>query len=164
MSTCALPRRSRPAGRTRRPDESGAALVEFALVAALFFLMLYGIVVLGMALAVKQSVTAAASEAARSTVGALDRSAAEAAAKTTVANRLSWLGSNYQASDTTIAWVDPGTGACSAAYVPPNWSNASICVTVSIPYRARSIVPPAPLVDKLTPTSVRSTAVVQSVA
>lgn len=163
MSNHALPRGLRRLRRLARRDESGAALVEFALVAILFFGMLYALVVLGMALAVKQSVTSAAAEGARATVGAVDRTAAENAARNTVSQRLSWLGSNYQASDTTIGWLNPGTGQCETAFVPSSWNNASICVTVSIPYRDRNIVPPAPIVEHLTPTIVRSTAVVQSV-
>ena len=57
-------------GRLRRErGESGAALVEFALVIGLFMLILYGLISYGMILATKQRVTNAASEAARSAVG-----------------------------------------------------------------------------------------------
>ena len=48
--------------RCRRGDESGAALVEFALVVGLFVFVLYGLVWFGMMLALKQGVTNAAAE------------------------------------------------------------------------------------------------------
>ena len=50
-------------------DESGAALVEFALVVGLFVFILYGLISFGMILATKQRITNAAAEAARAAVG-----------------------------------------------------------------------------------------------
>ena len=63
-------------GLRRERGESGAALVEFALVIGLFMLILYGLISYGMIMATKQRVTNAASEAARSAVGEANDAAA----------------------------------------------------------------------------------------
>lgn len=149
MNVRALPPRSRPFWRVARRSESGAALLEFAIVAIPFFFILYGLVVMGMAFAVKQSVQSAAADGARSAVG-LDAATAVTTAKSTVNNRLNWLGGNYQATDTTatVGTCSSGTGQC-------------ITVTVTLPYKARHITPPAPLVDSITPKNVKTTAIVQ---
>ena len=53
-----------PAGTRRRArrDQRGAAILEFALVAPLFFLVILGLVTFGMILAKKQSITNAAAD------------------------------------------------------------------------------------------------------
>ncbi len=150
MSDRALPPRSRPYRRLLRRNESGAALLEFAIVAIPFFFILYGLVVLGMALAVKQSVQSAAADGARSAVGIADPTTAANTAKATVNNRLDWLGGNYQASDTTAS-----VGSCAGG------AGQCITVTITLPYKARHVVPPAPQVDSITPTNVKTTAIVQ---
>ena len=86
------PRRGRP--RRLRRDQTGAAAVEFVLVAIPLFFILYGLIAFGMMLALKQSVTNAAAEGARAVVGVIDElarvavhepGAAEAVADTAVA-------------------------------------------------------------------------------
>lgn len=151
MSHRVLPSRA-PIPRSRlRRDETGAALVEFALVFGLFVFILYGLIAFGMMLALKQSVTNASAEAARSAVGISVDADAITKAKQTVADRLDWLGSKYQDSD-TVATV----GFCSGATGPK-------CITVKItyPYSSRPLVPPAPGLGLITPDSFGSTAVVQ---
>ena len=151
MSQRALPSRSRFARRLLRRDESGAALVEFALVFGLFVFILYALIAFGMMLALKQSVTNASAEAARAAVGISDADDAEEKAMETVADRLGWLGDKYQESDTT-ATVD----FCSGTSGPK-------CITVQIayPYSSRPLVPPAPGLGLITPDTFGSTAVVQ---
>lgn len=162
MSNRALPRGVRRIRRPSRRDESGAALVEFALVFGLFVFVMYGLIVLGMALAVKQSVTNAAAEAARSAVGSSDNATAVTTAQTTADGRMGWLGSHYVASsDRSITWFNPSTNACDSAYTPPAAGSATICVSVSIPYKSRGIVPPAPLINHITPSKLTSTAIVR---
>lgn len=158
MSHQALPARPRPPhrGRQGRRDESGAALLEFSLVFALFVFVLYGLIAFGMMLALKQSVTSAAAEGARSVVGVADDPSTPAVdervskAKSTVAQRLGWLGSLYDPADTTAT-----VGTCA--------SSTATCITVTItyPYSTRPLVPPAPGLGLVTPTSFGSTAVVQ---
>lgn len=150
MSHRVLPSRSRVPRRERR-NESGAALVEFALVFGLFVFILYALIAFGMMLALKQSVTNASAEGARAAVGITDEATAISTAKTAVGNRLDWLGGKYQAGDTTAT-----VGFCSGSTGPK-------CITVSInyPYESRPLVPPAPGLGLLTPDSFGSTAVVQ---
>lgn len=60
--------RSATAPPSRRRDERGASLVEFALVATLLFTLLLGIVIFGVLLSKRQVLTQAAAEGARSAV------------------------------------------------------------------------------------------------
>jgi Flp pilus assembly protein TadG len=125
-----------------------------------FVFVLYALVALGMALAVKQSVTSAAAEGARSAVGVPDP---VTTATSTVANRLAWLNGKYVPStDLTIVYFNPGTNVCDSAYAPAaNATGVSLCVTVNVPYKARQIVPPAPIVNGIMPAELKSTAIVQ---
>jgi len=136
--------------RLRRGDESGAALVEFALVVGLFVFILYGLISFGMMLALKQGITNAASEGARSAVG-LTGVAATNKAKATVADRLSWLGPNYSAGDVTVAAPAPCVGG----------SGTCITVKISYPWEARPIVPPAPGLGLVSPEKFGAEATVQ---
>ena len=162
MSQRALSPRLRPLSRSlRRRDQRGAAAVEFAIVAIPFFLLLYGLVVFGMALAVKQSVTNAAAEGARSAVGYnTDEAAAEAKALGTALSRLDWLGDNIEAGDVTVSWYNTTTSTCGAAS-PPSGQTWTICVAIDVPYKAREVVPLAPIISNVTPQHLRSTAIVQ---
>ena len=159
-----------PAGRRslRRRDERGAALVEFALVLIPLFFMLYGLIAFGMILALKQSVTNAAAEGARSVVGVPDDSTTPLVderlekAKTTVAARLNWIGSKYSPSDLQVAWYDPGTQTCNygaASGSPP--SPATVCVKITYPYESRPLIPLAPGLGLVTPATLGSEARVQ---
>ena len=161
MSHRVLPPRLRPLSRLVRRNESGAAAVEFAIVAIPFFLLLYGLIVFGMALAVKQSVTNAAAEGARSAVGyTTDSSAAKTKALTTALARLNWLGSNIQSSDVTVSFYNTSTSSCGSS-TPPSGQTWTICVAIDVPYKAREIVPLVPIVSGVTPAHLRSTAIVQ---
>ncbi len=137
-----------------RGDESGSVLVEFSLVFALFVLVLYGLICFGMILAAKNSITHAAAEGARSAVGAVDDPATVdvdervARAKAKVHESLTWFGSKYEEGDTTATVARCGAADC-------------ITVTVTYPYSARPIVPPAPGLGLVTPSNLSSTAVVE---
>lgn len=141
-----------------RRDESGAALVEFSLVFGLFVFILYGLIAFGMMFALKQSITNAASEGARSVVGVKDDPATPSVdervekAKSTVAQRLDWLDDRYDPASDLAASVEPCAG-----------STTSQCVRVRItyPYKDRPLVPPAPGLGLVTPESFKSEAVVQ---
>jgi Flp pilus assembly protein TadG len=136
-------------------NESGAALVEFALVAGLFAFFMYGLVAFGMILATKQNVTNAASEAARSAVGAADSATAISTAQARVVKSLGTANGRYSIGPGATG---PTTGPCSAAApLGPQ------CITVTITYdlAGHPIVPPAPGLGLVTPNSFTSTAVVQ---
>ena len=133
-----------------------AALLEFSLVFGLFVFILYGLIAFGMMLALKQSVTSAASDGAR----VADRGQAPGrgdpgpglrprAAKVKVAGALGRLGSKYQEGTDFTATVGPcGTSQC-------------ITVKINYPYGSRPLVPPAPGLGLLTPSNFGSTAVVK---
>ena len=157
-------------GRQRRlrRDPSGAAAVEFVLVAIPLFFILYGLIAFGMMLALKQSVTNAAAEGARAVVGVVDDPLTTTVdervkkAQDTVANRLGWLGGKYQASDLTVGWYSSGTNSCSTLPVgisPP--TPPTICVKITYPYDSRPLIPPAPGLGLITPSTLGSEARVQ---
>jgi Flp pilus assembly protein TadG len=136
--------------RCRRGDESGAALVEFALVVGLFMFILYGLIWFGMMLALKQGVTNAASEGARSAVG-LTGAAATTKAQQTVAQRLSWLGSKYSASDVTVGAPAPCVGG----------SGTCITVKIAYPWDSKPLLPKAPGLGFVNVDKIASEATVQ---
>ena len=137
--------------RRPRRDESGAALLEFSLVFGLFVFILYGLIAFGMILALKQSVTNAATEAARSAVGCSSPCDPVSKATTTAQNRLNWLSSSQKAAlqiTPTVATCAGGSGQC-------------ITVVVTYPYKGHELVPPAPGLGLVTPDSISTTSTVQ---
>jgi Flp pilus assembly protein TadG len=127
-----------------RRDESGTALVEFALVVGLFVFILYGLIAFGMILATKQRITNAAAEGARAAVGQTTSAAAISAATARVA----------------------AAGLPSGAFTPSYTTAAcgtNQCITVTITYdlSGHPVVPAAPGLGLVTPSTITSTAVVQ---
>ena len=131
-------------------NESGAALVEFALVAGFFVMILYGLVYYGMALATKQRVTNAAAEGARAAVGAASDSDAQTIAQNRVLALLGTPNGRYS--------VTPVAAPCNAAT-----PTGAKCITVTIAYdwENHPAVPAAPGLNLAPVPSVSSTAVVQ---
>ena len=131
-------------------------MLEFALVAPIFFFILYALVVFGMSLALKQSVTNAAAEGARSTIGVVDNTSTPADervenAKNVALQRLGWLSTSQKASLTitpTVAACTVGTGTC-------------ITVQISYPYDDNPLVPSAPIIKQIQPKVIGSTATVR---
>ena len=141
---------ARLGGRRRPRDESGVALVEFALVVALFVSILYGLVYFGMALATKQRVTNAAAEGARSAVGATDAADAQTRAQNRVVSLLGTPNGRYT--------VTPVAAACdTTAPTGPQ------CVRVTITYDWANYpaLPAAPGLNVLPVNTLGSSAVVQ---
>jgi len=89
-------------GSHDKGGERGAVLVEFSLVVVLFIALLYGLIAYGMAFALKQSMTNAVSEAARSAVGAPGGGEVETA-YVTAEDRLGWLNADRCCQRTTDA-------------------------------------------------------------
>lgn len=143
-----------------RAGERGAAVLEFAIVAVLLMMFIYGIAAYGILLATKNNITHAAAEGARSALSVADLPAATldarriTQAQNTVATRLSYLGSKYQASDTsaTIALCNPSD---------PADTSKCITVTITYPWSSRPIIPSAPGLGIIMPNNLRSTAVVR---
>jgi len=127
-----------------RRSQSGAAAVEFALVAGLFVYILYGLIAFGMILATKQRVTNAAAEGARAAVG-----------QTTDADAIT-------AATARVAAAGLTAGAYTATYTPAV-CGSNHCITVTVTYNlgAHPVVVPAPGLGLITPNTLSSTAVVQ---
>ncbi|MDQ4068972.1 MAG: pilus assembly protein [Actinomycetota bacterium] len=136
-------------------SQSGAALVEFALVIGLFVFVLYGLIAFGTILATKQSVTNAASEAARAAVGAADEASAVGTAQARVVKALGTSNGRYA--------IGPGAGVPSTGPCDTSAPAGPQCITVTITYdlKGHPVVPPAPGLGLVTPDSLTSTAVVQ---
>ena len=122
----------------------------------LFVFVLYGLIAFGMILATKQSVTNAASEGARSAVGAVDDATAVSAAQLRVVKALGNSNGRYKVGPDPAG--TPATGPCD-----PLTPLGPRCITVSITYdlARHPVVPPAPGLNLVTPPSITSTAVVQ---
>ena len=154
-------------GTLFRRDQRGAAAVEFALVIVPLVFVLYGLIAFGMMLALKQSVTSAAAEGARAVVGVPDDTATPAderleKARTTVAARLNWLGSNYSPSDVQVSWYDPNSLTCNYTAIPPSPpAPTTVCVKITYPYSSRPLIPLAPGLGLVTPATLGSEARVQ---
>src|SRR2546421_7217146 len=142
-------------GRFERGDDRGAVAVEFALIIPIFLLFVYGAITFGFALSVKQMVSQAAAEGARSPLGAqmitgdLDQNAAYvrvAAARSSAA-----LGSNAQWATITPAVETPCPNAAAN-------QSATVCVkvTVSYPYAAHPLVPTLPGLGFVIPSTISS--------
>jgi Flp pilus assembly protein TadG len=128
-------------------------MVELALVMIPLMMMLYGLIAFGMVIALKQSMTSAAADAARSAVGAPVGTEASVA-QATVAQRLSWMGSKIQPSDTIATVVDCTT-------IAPDASGHCMQVIITYPYSSRPVVPQAPGLGLVTPSQLTAKAVVK---
>ncbi len=114
--------------RTCRRNRRGAAVVEFAIVAPVFFLLVFGMVEYGRMVMVQQVITNAAREGAR--VGVLD-GAAYTDVQTAVNNYLT--AASISTSATTIT-VTPNPPSSQTTGNP-------VTVTVSIPFKKVSWLP-----------------------
>ena len=146
----------------RKPDERGAALLEFSLVFGLFVYVLYALIAFGFMLSLKNSITHAAAEGARAAIGVTDNPATplvdervEAARARALAS-LDWLGAKIQPSDVVVSPIGSCTNSSSVT---------AQCVTVEItyPYSVRPLVPHAPGLGLVTPDNFKASAVVEIV-
>lgn len=135
----------RALSRRFRRNERGAAVVEFALVALPLFFVLYALIVFGMLLALKQTVTNAASEGARAAVGQATSTAAQTTATNKATSAASWLNS----SGVSVSFPSPSCG--------------TNCITVKVSYNYGSypLVPNLPGFGLVVPSTVESQATVQ---
>ncbi|MBV8161837.1 MAG: pilus assembly protein [Acidimicrobiia bacterium] len=134
-------------------------MLEFALVIPIFIFVLYGLISFGMVLSAKQSIVHASAEGARASLGAVplngqSTSAAEqAAAQQQAQNSVrSALGANGQYAVVTV----PPPTYCSGSSGPQ-----CITVTVSYDYSSHPLIPPAPGLGLVMPSTISSTAVLQ---
>lgn len=113
-------------GGKAHDERRGAALVEFALVAPVFLLLLIGSIEFGRAIMVQEALTNASREGAR--VGVLD-GATTSDVTTAVNTYLS--GMSISGATTSVSPTDPGTTA----------NGTQVTVLVSIPYSTVTWVP-----------------------
>lgn len=138
----------RNARRIAQP-QSGAALIEFALVFILFFMILYGAIAYGVMFAVRHSLTQASAEGARAAlqdVGGVPERMEHA--KLAASDAVSWLGA--------LAPVPQVTAK-------PCTATGYTCVEVSLSYDYAShpIIPPLPGMGIVLPATLAAQATVQ---
>lgn len=121
-----------PCRRNRR----GAAAVEFAMVAPIFFLMIFGMIEFGRMVMVQQILTNASREGAR--LGVLDN-IVESEVVQTVVDYASSGRVNVTSGDVTVVAIDDVTGA-EKAYASSDYGD-SIEVTVTVAFGQVSWLP-----------------------
>ncbi|MTV25044.1 hypothetical protein FTX61_06375 [Nitriliruptoraceae bacterium ZYF776] len=128
----------------RRTEESGAALVEFALVVIPLLLLLIGMITYGLILGLQQSVVHTASAAARAAI-VTPADQIETRIDQVAGQQLSWLGSRGTHVSTTST-----VGPCAAS------GRECVTVTVTYPYKDQPIIPGflgLPVPDRITSTA-----------
>ena len=105
--------------------------MEFAIVAMVFLLFLYGIITYGFIFGLDQSMNHAAEEGARAAISKTTEADAITHAQNTALARLSWLGSRIQTGD-VVATVDDCQN---------DVSMRCITVTITYPWEVRPLVP-----------------------
>ena len=143
--------------RERIRAESGVAAVEFAIVAMVFMVILFGILTYGFIYGLDQSMNHAAEEGARSAISTTTDAAAITEAHDTAMARLGWLGSRIQSSD-VVATVFQGTVG-SDTCDPADATIKCVKVTITYPWSTRPIIPQFPGLP--TPTQMQAIAIVQ---
>lgn len=120
----------------RRNRRRGAAAVEFAVVAPVFFLMIFGMIEFGRMVMVQQILTNASREGAR--LGVLDN-IVESDVVQTVVGYASSGRVNVTSGDVTVVAIDDVTGA-EKPYASSDYGD-SIEVTVTVPFGQVSWLP-----------------------
>jgi Flp pilus assembly protein TadG len=118
----------------RGERERGAAAVEFALLAPVVLLLVFGIISYGYMLSFRQSMSQAATEGARAAAGAPTTALASSAALAAVNDSLGSFGMNCSSSYVTCSISTPTT--CTS-----NTAHKCITVRVSYPYKAHPLIP-----------------------
>lgn len=108
---------------SHRADQDGAVVVEFAVVFVLFVTILWGLITYGVVFAAQQTVTHAAGEAARATVGHDSQDDAKDVAVGVATEQLAWLGTPGEPARDDVTF-----GPCPAP------ATAETCVFVEYTY------------------------------
>ena len=173
------------------PDQRGTALVEFALVGSLLCLLVFGLIEFGVILAVKSSVTQAASEGARAAVTAPwcpagstctypssapaacytghqvtgpDYTCLYAASAAQASQTMSWL-STCSSDSSGNASSTTASVQCSSTvdYCTAGQSSSGLCITTKVlyDYKDNPIFPSLPLLSAFLPNTIPSQTVVK---
>jgi Flp pilus assembly protein TadG len=156
--------------RRQRDDEHGAEMVEFAVVVVLLIALLYGIITYGLILAAQATITQAAADAARSGI-VISPSAAEPTGCTTTATTdVAIICTAEAQAATDVGWMNKGacnesspTITCVATVLtcPSNANATCLKVTVSYNYGSSPLFPEMPGLGIFTPSTLSSTNVLQ---
>jgi hypothetical protein len=113
--------------RSRRKNRRGAAVVEFAFVAPLLFMLIFGIIEFGRLLMVQQILTNASREGARRAVLEQATASEVESVVTTYMSSSSVSGASVTVSPsqlTSLGFGDPVTVSCSIPFDQVNWPPA----------------------------------------
>jgi hypothetical protein len=143
------------AGSVPRRGEDGVAVVEFAIVAGLFIVLLWGILSYGAIFATKQAMAHAASEAALVAVTEYPDGDLDTAARAVIASQLAWLTHfGFDAHDGSMVAISEVT--CEGSEGVP-------CIRVQLTHSWRgqgAVIPP--IAKVATPASLTEYAVVKA--
>lgn len=134
--------------RTRDHDQDGAVVVEFAVIFVLFVTILWGILTYGVIFAAQQTVTHAAGEAARATVGHTSQDDAKDVALSVATEQLAWLGAAGEPDRDDVTFGD--------CPVPAD-DQTCVYVEYTYPWKADPLI--TPLFDVAIPEQLTGTAV-----
>lgn len=122
---------SRHASRRRQADEDGAVIVEFAAIFVVFAMLLWGLITYGVIFAAQQSLTHAASEASRVTVGIPDPAVAEQRAVDMLDQELTWLADGLDRREASVEPCDNDPSRdCVNVLVTYDWQNNPIVPSI----------------------------------
>jgi Flp pilus assembly protein TadG len=153
---------------SRRRDERGAEMVEFAFVVVLLIALLYGIISYGLILAAQTTITQAAADGARAGIVESSSSALIGPPCTTTACTVSesqagsdvgWLGKGTCGTSATTS--NPITCVSTEVPCPSNPNNECLTVAVNYDYSANPLFPELPGMGVITPSTISSSDTLQ---
>jgi Flp pilus assembly protein TadG len=150
----------------RRRDERGAEMVEFALVVVLLIALLYGIISYGLILAAQSTITQAAADGARS---GIVTTTPVATAEGEACTDIGWMNKTCGApvtDDTTACTFSPNPADAITAFAcqktcPSNPNIQCLTVTVSYNYAQAPLFPELPGLNVITPSTISSSNTLQ---
>jgi Flp pilus assembly protein TadG len=142
-------------------------MVEFAFVVVLLIALLYGIISYGLILAAQATITQSAADAARS--GIVSSSTAVATAETQACTDIGWMNKTCGAPatyNTTTCTFSPNPADAITAFAcqmacPSNANNQCLTVTVSYNYNSNPLFPELPGMGVITPSTLSSSNTLQ---
>jgi Flp pilus assembly protein TadG len=148
----------------RRRDESGAEMVEFALVVVLLIALLYGIISYGLILAAQSTITQAAADGARAGIvqsstascGTPGTPCAISTAEGQAASDVGWLNKGTCGTASTTITCVATEAAC-----PSNANNQCLTVKVVYNYNSNPLFPELPGMGVITPSTISSSNTLQ---
>ncbi len=142
-------------------------MVEFAIVVVLLIALLYGIITYGLILAAQATVTQAAADAARS--GIVSSTTPVATAEAQACNDIGWMNKSCGAPttyNTTTCTFSPNPADAITAFActmacPSVSTNTCLEVVVTYNYSSAPLFPEMPGLGVITPSTISSTNILQ---